>query len=91
MIPVKISEIFEKGKSLKYFRNDITPQCSYCQYGTRSKDGNMVLCEKIGMVKLDYSCSKFTYSPLKRVPVKQLSIPGNFDDGQDNTPSPDKN
>lgn len=87
---MKISDIFERGKSLKYFGNDITPQCSYCQNGTRSKDGNMILCEKSGMVKLEYSCSKFVYSPLKRVPVKQLSIPGNFDDEQDNTASPDK-
>ena len=62
----------------KYFGNNIPPRCEYCMYGTRAKDGGKVLCEKRGLVDGTSSCSK--YSPLKRIPVKQLHIPGNFDD-----------
>lgn len=64
----------------KYFGNDIEPQCQYCAFGTRAKDGGKVLCEKRGLVNGDASCNKFSYSPLKRIPVKQLHIPGNFDE-----------
>lgn len=64
----------------KLFGNEIPPQCQYCHFGSRAKDGNMVLCEKRGMVKSDFSCPKYVYSPLKRIPVKQLHIPGNFDE-----------
>lgn len=62
----------------KLFGNDIVPQCQYCHYGTRAKDGRKVLCEKRGLVQGDFSCPKYQYSPLKRIPVKQLNIPGNF-------------
>ena len=64
----------------KLFGNEITPQCQYCHFGSRAKDGNKVLCEKRGLVPGDGSCPKFVYSPLKRIPVRQLHIPGNFDD-----------
>lgn len=64
----------------KYFGNNIPPRCEYCTYGTRAKDGGKVLCEKRGLVDGTSSCSKYLYSPLKRIPVKQLNIPGNFDD-----------
>lgn len=66
----------------KYFGNSIEPQCQYCTFGVRAKDGGKVLCEKRGLVNGDSSCSKFAYSPLKRIPVKQLHIPGNFDDDE---------
>lgn len=75
---MKIGSIFEKGG--KYFGNDIKPKCEYCQFGKRAKDGVNVLCEKMGVTPAASSCSKFTYSPLKRIPKKQLNIPGNFDD-----------
>ncbi len=64
----------------KFFGNDIKPQCEYCLYGVRAKEGNKVLCEKRGLVSADSNCPKYIYSPLKRIPVKQLNIPGNFDD-----------
>ena len=73
-----IMSIFQGGA--KYFDKKIAPKCDYCQFGKRAKDGNKVLCEKKGLVDSNYSCSKFEYSPLKRIPVKQLHIPGNFDD-----------
>lgn len=67
-------------KGGKYFDKHITPKCDYCQFGKRSKAGNKVLCEKRGMVDCNFSCSKFIYSPLKRIPVKQLNFVGSLAD-----------
>lgn len=64
----------------KYFGEKIPPQCQYCSFGTRAKSGGKVLCEKKGIVDEGDSCNKYVYSPLKRIPTKQLHIPGNFDD-----------
>ena len=51
-----------------YFGNRISPSCSYCLFGNRSREGNKVLCEK------------WVYDPIKRVPKKQLNIPNQEDD-----------
>lgn len=64
----------------KLFGNNIPDQCQHCHFGSRAKDGNKVLCEKRGLVDATFCCNKYVYSPLKRIPVKQLYIPGNFDD-----------
>ncbi|MCC8069099.1 MAG: hypothetical protein LIO71_05040 [Ruminococcus sp.] len=69
---MKLSNIFDKG--VKYFGNEISPKCEYCEFGTRSKGNSKILCTKNGLVSADYSCNKFIYSPLKRIPVKQLNI-----------------
>ena len=53
----------------KYFGNNIEPACSYCKCGKLSYDKTMILCEKTGVVEHDYSCKKFCYDPLKRVPT----------------------
>lgn len=67
-------DVFQKGG--KYFGKDIKPHCEYCEFGKRAKDGNKVLCDKRGLVDAEFSCGKFTYSPLKRIPVKQLNRVG---------------
>ncbi|MBP3309472.1 MAG: hypothetical protein J6L05_01485 [Ruminococcus sp.] len=72
-----ILSIFKGGN---YFDKAIQPKCDYCQFGKRAKDGNKVLCEKKGLVESNYSCGKFTYSPLKRIPVKQLNFVGSLAD-----------
>lgn len=64
----------------KYFDKNISPKCDYCQFGKRAKEGNKVICEKNGLVDLTYSCSRFSYSPLKRIPVKQLNFVGSLAD-----------
>lgn len=64
----------------KYFDKKIEPKCDYCMYGKRTKDGNRVLCEKRGLVEQNYSCKAFIYSPLKRIPVKQLRFVGSIAD-----------
>ena len=66
----------------KYFDKKIEPKCDYCMYGKRTKDGNRVLCEKRGLVEQNYSCKAFIYSPLKRIPVKQLRVVGSIADDE---------
>ncbi len=44
------------------------PRCEYCKYGKLSADGDKVLCPKKGIMDKYYSCKKFRYDPLKRVP-----------------------
>lgn len=73
-------DLFSMFKGGKYFDKHITPKCDYCQFGRRAKDGNKVLCEKRGIVDCSYSCGKFVYSPLKRIPVKQLNFVGSLAD-----------
>ena len=75
-------DVFSKGG--KYFGKAIEPKCEYCEHGNRAKDGNKVLCTKKGLVDASYHCTKFLYSPLKRIPVKQLErvgwLEGNYDE-----------
>ncbi len=73
-----LTSLFSKGG--KYFDKSIEPKCDYCTFGKRAKDGNKVLCEKKGLVESTYSCGKFDYSPLKRIPVKQLNFVGSLAD-----------
>ena len=73
-------DLFSIFKGGKYFDKHMAPKCDYCQFGKRAKDGNKVLCEKRGLVDCNYSCNKFIYSPLKRIPVKQLNFVGSLAD-----------
>ncbi len=52
------------------FGNNINPACEYCELGKKTKDGKMVLCEKTGVVAPYYSCRKFKYDPLLRIPKR---------------------
>lgn len=67
-------DVFSKGG--KYFGKAIEPKCEYCEYGNRARDGDKVLCTKKGLVDAGFHCPKFLYSPLKRIPVKQLERVG---------------
>ena len=75
-----LSSLFKFGG--KYVDKNIQPKCDYCQFGKRAKDGDKVLCEKRGLVDASFSCGKFTYSPLKRIPVKQLKFVGSLADDE---------
>lgn len=72
--------LFSFFKSGNYFDKNMAPKCDYCRFGKRAKDGNKVICEHRGLVDTTYSCSKFVYSPLKRIPVKQLNFVGSLAD-----------
>lgn len=75
-------DVFSKGG--KYFGKAIEPRCEYCEFGKRSKDGDKMLCNKKGLVDMSYHCPKFIYSPLKRIPAKQLKrvgwLEGDYDE-----------
>jgi len=73
-----IFSIFQPG--VKYFDKKIPAKCDYCQHGKRTNAGNKILCEKKGLVDPNYSCNSFIYSPLKRIPVKQLNFVGSLAD-----------
>ena len=73
-----IFSIFKSGTN--YFDKKITPKCEYCQNGKRTNAGDKILCEIKALVDPNYSCNKFIYSPLKRIPIKQLNSVGILDD-----------
>ncbi len=75
-----ILSIFKGGGN--YFNKKIPPKCDYCRYGKRTNAGNKILCEIKALVDPNFSCNKFVYSPLKRIPVKQLNSVGILDDEQ---------
>ncbi len=52
------------------FRKDQPHCCSCCAHSTKLNEDQM-LCTKRGPVSTQHSCRKFTYDPLKRIPVKK--------------------
>ena len=42
--------------------------CAFCRLSTAICGRDEMLCQKKGIVPLDYSCRAFGYDPLKRVP-----------------------
>ena len=59
--------------TLKLFGNKIHPACQYCTEAMQQMSEN-VLCLKKGIVSPHYSCKKFIYDPLKRVPPRPQSL-----------------
>lgn len=55
------------------FRKKIARSCSYCVYGTKIDD-EQVLCVRKGVVSVDGKCRKFNYDPCKRIPVKPKAV-----------------
>lgn len=51
------------------FRKKIQKSCSYCKHGTKFEN-DKILCPKKGIMPSDKKCRKFSYDPLKRVPLK---------------------
>ena len=77
---------------VRLYDKDITPACEYCEFGKRTKDGDKVLCTKKGLVDASFHCPKFIYSPLKRIPVKQMNmvgfLEGDYDEKNDDDDKP---
>lgn len=57
-------------KKTVYNTDNISPACAYCLFGKPAPDGETVLCSKKGVVAKEYSCRKFKYDIMKRVPKK---------------------
>ncbi len=66
------------GNSQKLFGRSIEPSCNYCEHGRAMRGQDLILCDKKGVVAPYYSCKKFMYAPLKRVP-KPRPKPMDFD------------
>lgn len=47
---------------------DVEPKCAYCEHGQIASNSTQVLCIKRGIFDLSYSCRKFKYDPLKKIP-----------------------
>ena len=66
-----------------YFGRRIEPACEYCELGSPTKDGQMILCRKNGVVAPCFSCRKFTYDPLLRTPEAPAGFSGGSFDPDD--------
>lgn len=64
------------------FRKKIERSCSYCLYGTRLEE-DQILCAKKGMKCPEDKCRKFKYDPTKRIPVKEKALDFSKYDEQD--------
>lgn len=59
-------------------KNSDTPKiCELCRFAEAISETEDMLCRHKGTVDKEYSCRKFVYDPLKRVPRKlpELIIP----------------
>ena len=57
------------------FGSHVEPACRYCSFSRESADGRMMLCPHRGVVAPYYSCRKYHYDPLRRVPSRQAVLP----------------
>ena len=56
------------------FSKDIEKICAYCEHGKKILGTDDIICPKKGLVKGNYHCKKFLYTPLHRTPPKPLSV-----------------
>ena len=55
------------------FDKKIDPSCSYCEFGAKISDTE-VMCIKKGVVSAGSRCGKFSYDPLRREPPKPVVL-----------------
>ncbi|MBQ7935348.1 MAG: hypothetical protein IJ333_03255 [Clostridia bacterium] len=56
------------------FSKEIEKVCAHCEHGKKICGTEDVICSKKGLVKGDFCCSKFLYTPLHRTPPKPLKV-----------------
>lgn len=51
--------------------------CAYCRFALAVSDTGDMLCSRKGVVPAEFSCRRFVYDPLKRVPKRlgKLCVP----------------
>lgn len=59
---------------MKLFRRKIDAACAYCAHGADISEGFVNCSKKKRLMSPDEHCARFTYDPLKRVPVKQKAL-----------------
>ena len=60
------------------FSKDIVPMCIYCENGRRIMATDDIICTKKGIVKPDFCCKKFKYTPINRIPPKKIEEQSRF-------------
>ena len=54
--------------------NELPKICKYCEFSVPLIDEGFSLCRKIGMVKLDHTCRKYIFDPLKHIPPPPMKL-----------------
>lgn len=49
--------------------------CAFCEHASEIYDEDTMICKTRGVVSKAYSCRKFIYDPLKRIPPKSIPAP----------------
>lgn len=60
---------------MRLFPKKAYSACKNCRYGRKTSNGEKILCTRKGIVEPDYTCRKYLYDPLKRVPKRRLALP----------------
>ena len=53
----------------------IEKYCKYCENASALSDGDVMLCERFGIVKASHKCRRFRYDPIKRIPKRLTQEP----------------
>lgn len=48
--------------------------CFYCENATPLHDKDFMLCNRCGVVSAGHHCRRFSYDPLKHIPMPRKSI-----------------
>lgn len=60
---------------MRLFAKKAHRACRHCANGRQAEGGERVLCIHKGIVEPDFSCRKYRYDPLKRVPKRRPALP----------------
>ena len=55
-------------------QKEIDRACIYCENAAYLQDKEYMLCSKHGVVSAGFCCRKFSYDPLKRIPMPRKRI-----------------
>lgn len=64
------------------FRKKIERACTYCLFGTKLEDGQ-ILCSRKGLRSEEDKCWRFKYDPCKRIPCKAKALDFSKYDNED--------
>ena len=64
-----------KAMAKSIFAPSESRTCNSCQHGRNSNVGDKILCLHMGITDPYFSCKKYKYNPLKRVPFRAPLLP----------------
>ena len=74
-IRYNIMRIFVQGGCYVKNSTNFDSTCAFCENASGIYDEDSMICKTKGVVSKLYSCRKFIYDPLKRVPPRTVSAP----------------